>query len=83
MKRSLQLDLDSKNPVVHVKKSYNCPNMYCLGTAKHLPSQAMNLQIFLTFENRREGNVISRRGRMMAVTTAKNYFFLLLINKEL
>ena len=83
LKRSLQLDLDSKNPVVHVKKSYNCPNMYCLGTAKHLPSQAMNLQGFLTFANRREGNVISRRGWMMAVTTVKNYLFLLLINKEL
>lgn len=81
--RSLQLDLDSKNPVVHVKKSYNCPNLYCLGAAKHLPSQAMNLQVFLTFANRREGNVISRGGQMMAVTIVKNYFFLLLINKEL
>ena len=57
--------------------------MFCLGAAKHLPSQAMNLHVFLNFENRREGNGISRGGRMMAVTIIKNYFFLLLISKEL
>ena len=57
--------------------------MYCLGAAKHLPSQAMNLHVFLNFENRREGNGIPRGGRVMAVTIIKNYFFLLLISKEL